>query len=82
MSIASNKIEYGKRLLPHVLDERARTNPEHVFAVVPKTSNLADGFREITIKSFARAVNEVAHRIDSTVGRSTQFDTMAYLGPS
>ena len=82
MSKATNQIEYGKRLLQHVLDEWARHNPKHVFAVVHKTSNLADGFREITIESFARAVNEVAHRIDSTVGRSTQFDTIAYLGPS
>ena len=81
-SEATTQVEYGKRLLPALVDECARTNPDYVFAMVPKTSNLADGYKEITIKSFARAVNEVAHRIDSTAGKSTKFDTIAYIGPS
>ncbi|KAL8829644.1 MAG: hypothetical protein Q9191_001895, partial [Dirinaria sp. TL-2023a] len=81
-SKATTQVEYGKRLLPALVDECARTNPEYVFAMIPKTADLADGFRDITIESFARAVNEVAHRIDSTAGKSTKFDTIAYIGPT
>ena len=82
ISDAMSQLKHGKRLIPHVVDELARTNPDHVFAMVPKTSNLADGFQEITIKSFARAVDEIAHRVESATGKSTKFDTIAYIGPS
>lgn len=81
-SKATTQAEYGQRLLPALVDECARTNPDFVFAMVPKTSNLADGFQDITVKSFARAVNAVAHRIDTSAGRSTKFDTIAYIGPT
>ena len=78
----TSKPEYGKRLLPNLVDDYARTDPDHVFAMVPKSSNFADGFQDITIRTFARAVSEVAHRIDSLAGKSTNFDTIAYIGPS
>lgn len=70
------------RLIPNLVDEYARTSPEYVFARVPKTSNFADGFKDITINTFAKAVDEVAHRILSRLGRSSNFDTIAYIGPS
>lgn len=82
LSNSMSQLKYGKRLLPHVLDEWARTDPEHVFAVVPRTSNIADGFEEISMKSFARAVNATAYQVESFAGgQSTKFDTIAYLGP-
>ena len=75
-------IDYGHRLLPTLVDEYARTDPDYVFALVPKTADFKDGLREITISAFARAVDEVASRIDSRVGKCTSFDTIAYIGPS
>ena len=78
----ASKPEYGKRLLPNLVDDYARTDPDHVFAIVPKSSSFEDGFQDITIRTFARAVSEVAHRIDSVAGKSTKFDTIAYIGPS
>ena len=75
-------VDYGHRLLPTLVDELAQTDPNYVFALLPKTANFADGLKEITISAFARAVNEVASRIDSQLGRSTNSDTIAYIGPS
>ena len=74
-------INYGRRLIPSLVDEYARTKPDYIFAQIPKGSDFADGLQDITIQTFARAVNEVAHRIDSTIGRSTRFETIAYIGP-
>ena len=75
-------VDYGHRLIPTLVDEYARTDPDYVFALLPKTANFADGLKEITISAFAKAVNEVASRIDSGFGRSKNFDTIAYIGPS
>lgn len=74
--------DYGHRLIPSLVDEYARTDPDYVFALVPKAASFADGLEKITISTFARAVNEIASRIDSTLGKSTDFDTIAYIGPS
>ena len=74
--------DFGHRLIPTLVDDYARNEPDYVFALVPKTSDFADGLTEITISAFARAVDEVASRIDSKIGKSTNFDTIAYIGPS
>ena len=75
-------IDYGHRLIPSLVDEYARTDPDYVFALVPKTADFKDGLREITISAFARSVDEVASRIHERLGKSTTFDTIAYIGPS
>ena len=78
----TSSVDYGHRLIPTLVDEYAQSDPDYVFALIPKTANFADGLREITISAFARAVDEVASRIDSQLGKSTNFDTIAYIGPS
>ena len=75
-------LEYGHRLIPSLVDEYAKADPDYVFAKTPKTTNFADGLQDITIKTFARAVNEIAWRCESVLGKSTNFDTIAYIGPS
>lgn len=74
--------DYGRRLIPTLVDEYAQNDPDYVFAEIPKTANFGDGLQKITISAFARAVDEVASRIDSELGKSTNFDTIAYIGPS
>ena len=74
--------DYGHRLIPSLVDEYARNDPEYVFALIPRTVNFADGLQKITISTFARAVNEIAWRCESVLGKSTDFDTIAYIGPS
>lgn len=77
----ASQAEHGKKLIPHLVDDLAQTKPDHIFAVIPKTTKIADGFQNVTIRSFARAVDEVAHRIDSSIGKNTDFETIAYIGP-
>ena len=73
--------EYGHRLIPALVDELARTTPNYLFALLPRSAQFADGLREVTISAFARAVNRAASWIESTVGKSTDFETIAYIGP-
>lgn len=75
-------VDYGHRLIPSLVDEYAKVDPDYIFARIPKTTNFADGLQDITISTFARAVNEVAWRCESFLGKSTNFDTIAYIGPS
>lgn len=37
----------GQRLLPHVIDYHAHEAPGRVFACVPKSQDVADGFEDI-----------------------------------
>jgi acyl-CoA synthetase (AMP-forming)/AMP-acid ligase II len=70
----------GRQLLPVVVDER---DPQWLFARVPKSpTHLQDGFVDITCGSFARAVNRIAGWLEDRFGRSSSFETLAYLGPS
>lgn len=76
----SSKPAYGSRLLPQVLDDLAKSKPGRIFASVPKTFELKDGFRDVTVLQLARSVNQFAWWIEKTIGRSSTFETVAYLG--
>ena len=73
--------EYGHRLIPNLLDELAKTTPNHVFALIPRSAQFADGLQDVTISAFARAVNRAASWIESKVGKGTDLETIAYIGP-
>lgn len=74
------KAKPGRRLLPVIVDER---DPKQIFARVPKSSTtLRDGLINITYGEFARAINRAAGWLEDKFGRSTSFDTLAYIGPS
>ncbi|KAI0481939.1 hypothetical protein GGR56DRAFT_684376 [Xylariaceae sp. FL0804] len=86
---------YGRRLLPQVVDDIARDEPEREAFSVPRSSDPADGWRPVTFKAYANAVNHVAHRIieecgtppsppssSSSSSPDASFPTIAYIGPN
>jgi len=77
----SNQPAYGSRLLPQVLDDLAASKPERIYASLPKTFNLKDGFRDVTVLQISRAVNAIAWWLEKEIGRSSTFETVSYLGP-
>lgn len=84
MALSSNveiPVDCGKRLLPAVLDEIALTDPERVFASIPQTSKIADGFNDISYRDFARAVNACAWWLKKEIGDHFEPQVLAYLGP-
>lgn len=74
-------MEFGKRLVPVIIDEAARDTPHRVYASVPRSEDLSEGFEDITYKRFANAINRVAAWLDSALGGSGTTGVFAYAGP-
>ncbi|KAI0505126.1 acetyl-CoA synthetase-like protein [Xylaria bambusicola] len=69
------------RLLPVEIDEIARNDPQRPWASIPMTDNdLSRGYEDISYEVLANAINKLAWIIDSAIGQSTSFESMAYLG--
>lgn len=71
----------GERLLPQVADAHAKFDPERIWASIAH-SDISRGFRDVTFKELAHTVNYVAWWIDGKIGRSNDFETIAYMGVS
>lgn len=81
--MTSNQIPaYGRRLAPLVLDELAKSDPKRVYAAIPKTADVKHGYQDITVAELARCVNFMADWLEDKFGRSTDFETITYLGLS
>ncbi|KAF2867579.1 hypothetical protein BDV95DRAFT_610493 [Massariosphaeria phaeospora] len=69
-----------KRLIPAVVDETARNDPERICFSMPRSANLEDGFQDISFRTFAHSINKMAHFIQREIGRSSMFETVMYMG--
>ncbi|KAH9885951.1 hypothetical protein F4778DRAFT_798746 [Xylariomycetidae sp. FL2044] len=76
--------QFGRRLLPHVVDDLARKKPDQECFSIPRTSNPKDGWKSITFKAYARAIDALAHKISEKCGQPARdaFPTLAYIGPN
>lgn len=72
----------GQRLVTTIVDDYAGSQPDRVYAVVPvDQEDLSRGYKDITYKRFARAVDAASHWLDDTLGKSNgTFETFIYLG--
>jgi len=82
MAPASTFASPGHRLLPVTIDYIAETDPGRVWASIPVSSKLSDGYRDIKYQTFANAIDQAAWFLESTFGRSSDFETVAYIGKS
>lgn len=73
---------YGARLLPQVVDEYARIDPNRIYASILLSANVSQGFRDVRMKDMARAVNSMAWWIKDHLGLRTDFETVGYIGVS
>lgn len=65
--------------MPTTVDIAAQNEPDRVFAVIPRGSELSDGFQNLTMKELARAVDCMAWWIESTIGQGKPRETLAYM---
>ncbi|RYP05428.1 hypothetical protein DL765_009844 [Monosporascus sp. GIB2] len=81
MNRKSSPPKCGRRLLPAVIDERARNEPSCPWASIPIDDlDLSRGYEDISYGTFANAINKLAWFIENSIGRSSTFETIAYLG--
>ena len=72
--------QIGRRLLPAELDRVAKADPQRAYLSRPRnSSNLADGYEDISYRRVANAVNRTAHCLRTGLGQPKDFDTIAYL---
>ena len=70
-----------KQLLNHIVDGLAQVRPESTWAKVPKDLDTYDGgYRKISYKMMANAINGLAWWIKNELGESKTFETLAYFG--
>ncbi|KAL9046301.1 MAG: hypothetical protein Q9214_000832 [Letrouitia sp. 1 TL-2023] len=74
--------DYGRRLIPVLVDERARNGWQQPFTSIPRSSDPNDGFVDISYRQFANAVNRCAWWMQRNLVRSQPSVTVAYTGPS
>ncbi|RYP43923.1 hypothetical protein DL768_009554 [Monosporascus sp. mg162] len=81
MNRKSSPPKCGKRLLPAVIDELARDEPSRPWASIPIDDwDLSHGYEDVSYDTFANAINKLAWFIVNSIGRSSTFETIAYLG--
>ncbi|KAK7994340.1 thioester reductase domain-containing protein [Apiospora marii] len=80
----SAKTPSGNRLIPHIIDDLARREPQREWAQIPVSSDPKDGWRTVTFQQFANAINRCCHKLIERYGQATpgKFPTIAYIGPN
>lgn len=68
------------RLLVELVESRAATQPQAIFAKVPRDNAYANGYRVVTNSALMTAVDHVVALIETTFGPSVDFRRIAYLG--
>lgn len=71
---------YGNRTLPQALDALASSTPYRLYASVPRGRDLSDGFVDVSCADMAGCANFMAYWIESNLGSSSDFETLAYVG--
>lgn len=71
----------GNRLIPNVVDEAARDNPDRVVYTIPHLTDDGDSFEDITALRFANAVNRACRWIEGVLNRGKNFEAIGYIGP-
>lgn len=75
-------MEFGKRLLPQVVDHYAQTDPRKVYASIPRSAiDLSDGFQDITMAKLAAMVNRLSRWLEGIM-RIGNLNTITYIGPA
>lgn len=77
--INSRSPDYGRRLFPTLIDERAISEPTRAFAAIPKSSDLRDGFIDISYHQLARAIDRCSWWLEKELGKARNFETIGYL---
>lgn len=80
-AVSSSAGTFGKRLLTHVIDDRAQQSHARPYASIPRGPSPRDGFHDISYSAFRNAINRCAQWLHERFGLSTSYQSIAYIGP-
>lgn len=73
--------EYGKRLIPQILDSLASAEPDRIIYSLATFSDSSHEFRHISARTFGKAVDKTAWWLHNQVEKRTLIQTVGYIGP-
>ncbi|MCJ1395383.1 hypothetical protein MMC18_008267 [Xylographa bjoerkii] len=79
-NLIAGKSAYGSRLLPQILDGRAASDPDRVYATITLAPSVSDSYHEVTFGQVARATNFFVHWLKGHVDEGEDMETLAYMG--
>lgn len=72
---------FGRRILVSLVDDLAASEPDGIWAAIPLDADLSRGFRDLTWRAAANAVDRLAWWLHETLGgQSRSFETVGYIG--
>ncbi|KAF1965986.1 acetyl-CoA synthetase-like protein [Bimuria novae-zelandiae CBS 107.79] len=77
---STTNVQYGKRLMPVMIDEISAKEPNRICFSFPRSIDLRAGFHDMTFQTFANSINKTARFIEREIGRSSMFETVMYIG--
>ncbi|KAL5364302.1 hypothetical protein BJX96DRAFT_178833 [Aspergillus floccosus] len=89
--MASSLSHRAQVLLPDIIEDRSRSNPNRVWAICPVAQKENPGglpsqrqfeYRTVTYGEFSNAINHVACIMKDFLGEGSCFETLAYIGPA
>ncbi|GAB0138719.1 putative secondary metabolism biosynthetic enzyme [Epichloe bromicola] len=72
---------YGNRLIPQILDDLASAEPNRILYSVAKSSDLSQGFRDVSARAFTKAVDKTAWLLRRELGENPEIRAVGYIGP-
>ncbi|CAH0052193.1 unnamed protein product [Clonostachys solani] len=81
MSLEVRKAPFGRRLLPTVIDDRARTNPNEAMFVLIDDSNGTISLKRISTSQFSNAINHVTWWLKEQLHDPEPGTVFGYIGP-
>ena len=77
----NTSIDYGRRLIPQILDSLAVSDPERIIYSVAKFTDASHDFHHVSARTFAKAVDKTAWWLFNQIENSTSIQPIGYIGP-
>ncbi|KAI1121295.1 male sterility protein-domain-containing protein [Nemania abortiva] len=74
--------KYGQRLVPNIIDDIAAKEPLRVFASIPLSEDLHDGYIDISYWAIANAINRACWWLSESLGLANTSEVFSYIGPN
>ncbi|KAI4928408.1 uncharacterized protein J4E92_005894 [Alternaria infectoria] len=80
---AENNLEYRQgKLFVHAIEEKAQWIPNNMYMRYAPDDWLHSGYKTITWKQYASAIDKMAFWFDERLGKAVDCETIAYFGPN
>ncbi|KAI4668190.1 uncharacterized protein J4E78_002014 [Alternaria triticimaculans] len=80
---AENNLEYPQgQLFVHAIEEKAQWIPNNMYMRYAPDDWLHRGYKTITWKQYASAIDKMAFWFDERLGKAVDRETVAYFGPN